>query len=128
MQPTLRILVVEDLRDSADSMALLLKLWGHESAAAYDGEHALATAAAFRPSVVLLDIELPGMDGCEVARRLRQSRETAAAVIVAITGYGQEADLRRYKEAAIDHHFLKPVDPVDLQELLGQIADRARAE
>jgi CheY-like chemotaxis protein len=114
----MRILVVEDLRDAADSMAILLKLWGYRPAIAYDGEHACELATALRPDVVLLDIGLPGMDGCEVARRLRQLPQTANSLLVAISGYGREADVQRCKEAGIDRHFLKPVEPGELQRLL----------
>jgi two-component system CheB/CheR fusion protein len=128
MPPALRVLVVEDLRDAADSTALLLKLWDHEPAVAYLGQHALETAVAFRPHVVLLDVDLPDLDGCEVARRLRQRPETAAAVLIAISGYGQEADVQRCKEAGIDHHFLKPMDPTDLKQLLEQITAPSLAE
>jgi two-component system CheB/CheR fusion protein len=122
MQPALRILVVEDMHDSADSMALLLKLWGYQSAIAYDGERAVESATRFCPDVVLLDVGLPGMDGCELARRLRQLPEMAKVLLVAVSGYGREADVQRCKEAGIDRHFLKPVDPVELHELLAQAA------
>jgi two-component system CheB/CheR fusion protein len=118
MQPSLRILVVEDLHDSANSMAILLKLWGYQSAIAYDGEFACELATTFRPDVVLLDIGLPGMDGYEVARQLRQLPGMATALLVAITGYGREADVQRGKEAGIYSHFLKPVDPDRLKQLL----------
>lgn len=121
MPPSLRILVVEDLRDSADSMAFLLKLWGYQSAVVYDGERALEVAATYRPDVVLLDIGLPGMNGYKVARTLRALPGTASAFIVAITGYGQKADVERCKEAGFDRHFLKPVDPAELQRLLANV-------
>ena len=114
----LRILVVEDLHDSADSLALLLRLWGYEAAVAYDGPSALAMASAHSPDVVLLDIGLPGMDGCEVARQLRRLPGMNRALLFAITGYGQEADVQRCKEAGIHRHFLKPVDPAELQQVL----------
>jgi CheY-like chemotaxis protein len=117
-------LVVEDLRDSADSLGLLLRLWGYEAEVTYDGEGALAAASAAPPDVVLLDIGLPGMDGYEVARRLRRLPETAKSLLVAVTGYGREDDLRRCKEAGIDDHFLKPANPTELQKLLARAEER----
>src|SRR5262245_20997515 len=98
MQPSLRILVVEDLRDSADSLGLLLGLWGSQAVITYDGANALAAVLATPPDVVFLDIGLPGMDGYEVARRLRQLPEMATALLVAITGYGRKTDVQRCKE------------------------------
>jgi two-component system CheB/CheR fusion protein len=115
---SLRILVVEDLHDSADSTSCLLELWGYETIVAYDGERALELAATHRPEVVLLDIGLPKIDGYEVARRLRQLPGTEKTLVVAITGYGREADVQRCKEAGIDRHFLKPVDPAQLRQVL----------
>jgi CheY-like chemotaxis protein len=117
----LRILVVEDLPDSADSMAILLQLWGYQSAVVYDGERALEVAAAFRPAVVFLDIGLPGIDGCEVARQLRRLPEMGTTLLFAITGYGREADVQRCKEAGIDRYFLKPVDPLELRQELREV-------
>ena len=116
----MRILVVEDLPDSANSMALLLDLWGYQSAIAYDGERACELAATAPADVVFLDIDLPGIDGYDVAHRLRRLPEMSTALLVAITGYGREADVQRCKEAGIDYHFLKPVDPAALQQLLAQ--------
>jgi two-component system, chemotaxis family, CheB/CheR fusion protein len=119
MQPlSLRILVVEDSHDTADSLGLLLGLWGYQPVITYDGEGALAAASTVPPDVVFLDIGLPGMDGCEVARQLRQLPGTAHSLLVAITGFGQEADVQRCKEAGIDCHFLKPVDPEELKQVL----------
>jgi PAS domain S-box-containing protein len=113
-----RILVVDDSVDSAESLALMLKLSGNEVRTAYDGPGALATAATFAPDVVLLDIGMPGMDGYEVARRLRQQPTLRNALLIAQTGWGQEEDRRRSKEAGFDHHFTKPVDPATLEALL----------
>src|SRR5947209_6811901 len=89
--PPLRILVVDDSRDGADSLALLLSVLGHRVRTAYDGLAALDVSGTFLPEVVLLDIGLPGMDGCEVACRLRERADTRDAVLVACTGYGREA-------------------------------------
>jgi CheY-like chemotaxis protein len=117
---SLRILVVDDLRDAADSLALLMQLWGHETVIAYDGADAVHVAATKLPDVVLLDIGLPSLDGYEVARRLRQMPGMGKALLVAITGYGRAEDVRRCKDAGIDYHFQKPVNPSQLQEVLTQ--------
>jgi two-component system CheB/CheR fusion protein len=118
--PARRILVVDDNVDTAESMALLLRLRGHEVDVAYDGLAALETAGSFHPEVVLLDIGLPGLDGYQVARRLRQGRRTAGALLVALTGYGQEEDQHRAREAGFNHHLTKPVDLPVLYELLAR--------
>jgi signal transduction histidine kinase len=112
-----RVLLVDDNVDAADSLALLLSLGGHEVRAVHDGPSALRAAAEFRPEVVLLDIGLPGMDGYEVARRLRQCAEVAGTLLVAVTGYGREEDRRRSREAGFDFHLVKPADPQQLAEL-----------
>jgi CheY-like chemotaxis protein len=116
--PFRRVLVVDDNVDAADSIAWLLQLGGHEVRVAYDGPTALLIAQAFRPQVVLLDIGMPGMDGYEVCRRLRQQPGTERAVLIALTGWGQDEDRRRSGEAGFDHHFVKPVEPSALQKLL----------
>jgi CheY-like chemotaxis protein len=113
-----RVLVVDDNRDTADSLALLLKLWGYEPAVAYDGAAALTRASADPPSVALLDIGLPGLDGCEVARRLRRMPGTARALLIALSGYGREEDVRRCHEAGFDLHLLKPPDPDEIHRAL----------
>ena len=113
-----RILVVDDNKDAAESMATLLELWGHEVKRTYDGTRALAMGIDYRPEVIFLDIGLPGMDGYEVAGRLREMPETARAVLVAVTGYGQEEDRRRSRRAGFDHHLVKPVAPETLRLLL----------
>jgi PAS domain S-box-containing protein len=113
-----RVLIVDDSRDSADSMAMLLAMWGHEVRMTYDGPDALAAAAEFRPDVVLLDIGLPGLDGYEVARRLPAATGSARAVIVAMTGYGQDEDRSRAFAAGMHHHLIKPVDSAALQAIL----------
>ncbi|EDO29331.1 predicted protein, partial [Nematostella vectensis] len=104
-----RILVVDDNIDAADTLAMLLRLLGAEVEIARDGPGALAMHAAFRPEVVLLDIGLPGMDGLEVARRIRAEHGRDQVVLIALTGWGQEEDLRRSREAGMDHHLVKPV-------------------
>ena len=116
-----RVLVVDDNVDGAESLATLLKLLGHEVHVAHDGPAALRATADVRPEVVFLDIGLPGMDGYEVARRIRRPGRTEA-LLVALTGYGQEEDRRRSREAGFDHHLVKPVDPAVLEDLLAAAA------
>jgi PAS domain S-box-containing protein len=113
-----RILVVDDNVDTALGMERLLKLIGHETAIAHDGNAALDLARKFRPEFILLDIGLPGMDGYEVAARMRQEAWCEGAVIVAVSGYGQDEDRRRSTEAGFDHHFIKPLDHDALLSLL----------
>lgn len=111
-----RVLVVDDNRDAADSLSLLLQTQGHEVQTAYDGEEALAMARRFGADLVLLDIGLPLMNGFEVAKRLRSGG--SAARLVALTGYGQPEDLRRSREAGFDGHLVKPIDLVSVTEML----------
>jgi two-component system CheB/CheR fusion protein len=113
-----RVLVVENHSQAAESLALLLGRWGYEVRVAYDGPTALDLAADWRPHAVLLDIGMPGMDGYEVARHLRGQEGMEGAVIIAVTGYGEEEDRQRAKEAGFDYHMVKPVPPEDLKELL----------
>jgi CheY-like chemotaxis protein len=117
--PGLRILVVDDNRDAADSLALLLRLWGHEVRTSYDGPTGLKEAGSYFPQLVFLDIGLPGLDGYEVARRLR-GELGGELRLVAMTGYGQEEDRRRSREAGFDLHLVKPVDTNCLQEVVTQ--------
>ena len=116
--PPRRVLVVDDNVDGAESLASLLRLRGHQVHVANDGPEALRSATAFHPEIVVLDIGLPGMDGYEVARRLRDSQEAAPARLVALTGFGQDEDRRLSREAGFDYHLVKPVDPTMLEELL----------
>jgi len=112
------VLVVEDNVDSAEMMAFMLKFGGHEVRVARDGMEALKVARAFRPQVVLCDIGLPKMNGYEVAAQLRAQPDFEQTRLVALTGYGQEEDLRRAREAGFDVHLVKPVDPDALDALL----------
>jgi signal transduction histidine kinase len=114
----LRVLVVEDNFDAADTLRDLLEMAGHEVEVAYSGPGGIEAAQKFRPDVVLCDIGLPGMDGYEVAAALRQDPTTAAARLIAVTGYGEEEAQRRSREAGFEHHLVKPVDPEALQRLL----------
>ena len=117
-----RILVVDDGADSARGMARFLTLLGHDVRVAYDGPSAIEAARELRPEFVLLDIGLPGMDGYEVARRLRREPSCRASVIIAVSGYGREEDRRRSKEAGFDHHLVKPVVFDTLVSLINQPA------
>jgi CheY-like chemotaxis protein len=116
-----RILVVDDNRDSAESLALLLRIMGNEVHIANDGPGALEAAMVYRPAVVLLDIGLPGMSGHEVARRMRETAETKDTVLIAQTGWGQEEDRLRSTEAGFDAHLTKPLDLAALQCLLAKL-------
>src|SRR5205085_2045571 len=122
--PQRRVLVVDDNVEAAASLALLLGVAGHEVRVVYDGEAALAAVSAERPEVVLMDIGLPRLDGYEVARRLRQQPALRGVVLVALTGWGQDEDKRRSREAGFDHHLTKPFDPSDLQCLLADLGSR----
>jgi len=113
-----RILVVDDNVDTAESMALLLGLEGHEVRTAYDGPSAIETAEALQPHVVLLDIGLPKMSGHEVAQHLRQQEETRLALLIALSGYGQEEDRQRAMDSGFDHHLIKPIDYGALKTLI----------
>jgi signal transduction histidine kinase/CheY-like chemotaxis protein len=118
MPGSLRILVVDDNEDAADTLAMLLEASGHEVLVEHSPHRALARAADAAPQVCLLDIGLPDMDGAELARRLRAQPETAGALLVAVTGYGQESDRARTREAGFDHHLVKPIDLAKLHALL----------
>lgn len=120
--PSWRVLVVEDNLDVAESMALLMRMSSHDVRVAHSGPAGLEAAAEYRPDVVLLDIGLPGLDGYEVARRLRQHPELQGVKLIAMTGYGRESDLQRSQEAGFDHHLVKPVSPLRLLELLATFA------
>ena len=113
-----RILVVDDNLDAANSLGMLLKCMGADVAVADSGEACLEVVPSYRPSIMLLDIGMPGMDGYEVARRTRQLPEASDTVLVALTGWGQAEDRRKTKEAGFDHHLVKPVDLDLLQSLL----------
>jgi CheY-like chemotaxis protein len=113
-----RVLVVDDCADTTSSLALLLRAWGHEPHAANDGHSAVVLAARVRPDVALVDISMPGMDGYQVAGRLRALPGMGKALLVATTGHGAEDDRRASREAGFDLHLLKPVDPDELERLL----------
>ncbi len=124
---SLSVLVVDDNKDAAESLAMLLRTAGAEVHVAHDGPTALAEFERAEPHVVLLDIGMPDMDGCEVARRLREVARPDRVTLVALTGWGQDEDRRRVREAGFDHHLVKPVDLASLQTLLTSVA-RARSQ
>ena len=115
-----RLLVVDDNKDAATSFAMLLRLKGHEVQVAHDGPSALALATSYRPDTVFLDIGMPGMDGYEVAQRLRQHPELKNVVLAALTGWGQEEDRRHTAEAGFDHHLVKPPDLTAVEGVLAE--------
>jgi PAS domain S-box-containing protein len=116
-----RVLIVDDNEDAANSLAVLLRLQGHEVGVAYSGMAALEMTKAGAPDVVFLDIGMPGMDGCEVARRLRQQPGLEHVVLVALTGWGQQEDRRRTAAAGFNHHLVKPPEPKALEVLLSDL-------
>jgi PAS domain S-box-containing protein len=122
--PQLRILVVDDNQDAADSMVILLRTWGYEVIKARDGAEALALVSRHRPQVVLLDIGLPGMNGYEVAQQIRAREQTRDIVLVALTGYGQAEDRRQSEAAGFSLHLVKPVQPEALRHALAAFAPR----
>ena len=113
-----RVLVVDDNQDVATSTAMLLRTYGYEVEVAHSGAAALDIAARYRPEIALLDLGMPGMDGCELAAALRRSPESKDTVLIAVTGWGQAEDQRRTREAGFAYHMVKPVSPEALQELL----------
>jgi CheY-like chemotaxis protein len=117
----LRVLCVDDNRDIADSEAMLLNLLGYDSLACYDGPQALVEAHRFSPDVFLLDLNMPGMDGCEIARELRARYHVHPPLLVAITAKSGTEDYRRTSDAGFDAHLVKPVAPNRLVEMLSAL-------
>jgi len=120
--PSRTILIIEDNADAADSLARLLGIYGYQVDVARSGDAGLAAAVATRPDAILLDLGMPGLDGYEVASRLRARGDFEDVLIIAVTGYGRESDRARSVAVGIDHHVLKPCDLGDLVELLGEPA------
>ena len=118
---TYRVLVVDDNRDSAESMAEMLRLFGHEVAIAHDGAEAVEAAEEFRPQAILMDVGMPRLNGYEATRRIRQRAWGKDTAIVALTGWGQDGDRARSKEAGCDGHLVKPVNLADLETLLTEL-------
>lgn len=113
-----RVLVVDDNRDSVETLSMLLRLKGHDTRAAQDGEEAIAAADDYQPHVVVLDLSLPGMDGYEIARRLRARPYGAKLVLVALTGWTGHDVREKAAAAGFDFHLLKPVDWPNLEQVL----------
>ncbi len=128
----LRVLVVDDNHDCADSLARLLQMWGNEVQTAYDGAAALKMAVVRQPDVVLLDLTMPEMDGYEVVRQLRQQTAFADTLLIAVTGWTDEVHLQRCGEAGFDRYLIKPIDLAPLEILLfrerRRLADRSAEE
>lgn len=118
----LRVAVIEDNRDSATSLTLLLELIGHEVQSAHAGPAGVELVRTWRPDAVISDLGLPGIDGFEVARRIRQEPGLEKVLLLALTGYGEEAFRRKSREAGFDYHLVKPADPLVLQRLLAEHA------
>src|SRR5205823_4744978 len=130
----LRILIADDCHDTTSTLALLVSHWGHDVRTVDNGLAALEMAADYRPDVVLLDIGMPGLDGLELARRLRQELHMEQVLLVCVSGFGQEIDRRHALEAGCDFHLVKPVDLEELHALLssgprarGSLPDARRA-
>lgn len=117
----LRVLIIDDDPDVADSMFMLIEALGYDARAVKNGSEALSELATYSPHVALIDIEMPGMDGWETARRIRERPEGVNMLLVAITGYGQVEDKLKSQEAGFDHHIVKPVDGVELGSFLDAI-------
>jgi len=120
---SLRILIVDDNRDGADSLAEMLALLGNDTCAAYDGQQGVDRAEEYRPDVIVFDIGMPKLNGYEACRVIRNRPWGKKVVLIAVTGWGQEKDRKRTREAGFDHHLVKPVDPQDLMKILAGLQD-----
>lgn len=126
MQAPLRVLVVDDNKAAAEMLTLVIETLGHEVQTAFDGQHALDLAEEFLPDVVVMDIGMPKMNGYEAAQAMRQEPWGESITLIALTGWGQEDDKRRTKEAGFDHHLVKPAEPAELQRLLRLAQEQAK--
>jgi CheY-like chemotaxis protein len=122
----MRILVVDDAKDQADSLCMLLRFWGYEQRAAYDGLSGLEAARAHRPQCMILDINMPLMDGYALAEAIRRDDDLRHAKLIALTAYTHEEARRRAHEAGFDHHLTKPADLVELRALLEVVETAGR--
>jgi CheY-like chemotaxis protein len=120
----LRILIVDDNRDAADMLAMLLQFSGHETHTAHDGVEAVEATTRLQPDLILLDIGLPRLNGYDAARRIREQHKQDCPVLVALSGWGQDEDRRRSEEAGFDAHIVKPVDEIALRQLLVRLGNR----
>jgi len=118
----LKVLVVDDDPGSLATLSLIIEHSGCAVRSACDGQVALGIVDVFRPEAVIMDINLPGLDGYEIARRLRQDPANRRVFLVALTGYGHEQDVERSHQAGFDHHFVKPTDPQEICQLLARLA------
>jgi CheY-like chemotaxis protein/two-component sensor histidine kinase len=123
--PGRRVLIADDNRDAAESLAMLLRMDGHAVTAVHDGRDALSAFGTEQPDIVLLDIGMPGLNGYEVARDIRRDSRGQAVMLIAVTGWGQDSDKARALAAGFNHHFTKPIDPQRLNELLRSVALQA---
>src|SRR6185436_11935817 len=123
----LRVLLVEDNRDAAEVLGIIIELWGHEVRVALDAAAALDVVGAWTPDVILSDLGLPRMDGYELARRLRELPGLAGVVLIALSGYGRDEDKHAALDAGFDHHLVKPPDLERLAELLATVGTSASA-
>jgi CheY-like chemotaxis protein len=124
--PRCKVVIADDNRDAADSLKLLLELSGHDTFVAYNGQQALDVGSRERPLAFVLDVGMPDMTGYEVARRIRQQAWGRSALLLAVTGWGQDDDKEKAKAAGFDHHFTKPVNPQQVEEVLAAFV-QARA-
>ncbi len=121
------VLVVDDNRDAADSLVMLLTIWGYKVQAAYSGAEALKVATAFPPDCIFLDINMPAMDGCIVARLLRKNLKLRGVRLIALTAYSDSAHLNRILEAGFDFYLNKPADALRIRGILEEISNANRS-
>ena len=117
----IKILVVDDNRDAATSLAMMLKLMGNDTRTAHDGLEALDIAAVYHPDLILLDIGMPRLNGYETAKRIREQAWGQSVRLVALTGWGQDNDRRKSEEVGFDSHMVKPIAPESLKQLLASL-------
>jgi two-component system, OmpR family, response regulator len=123
----LRVLIVDDNRDAANTLALLIGLWGYETQTAYDGKTGLEKARGFCPDCIVLDIAMPDFDGCTVARRVRQHPALGRIKLIAMTAFSSDEQCRRIRAAGFDHHLVKPADPCAVEGILKMLAQTLRS-
>ena len=123
LKSSFRILIVDDNRDGADSLAMMLRVIGNDTRTAYDGLEGVTVAEEYRPDVLLFDIGLPKLNGYEACRRIREQPWGKGVVLIAVTGWGQDEDRRRSHEAGFDYHLVKPVEPPALMKMLAGLSN-----
>lgn len=127
LEMTCRLIIVDDNRDCADSLAILLQYDGYDVRVAYDGQSALDIITTFCPHVAILDLGMPRLDGYEVARRIREKHDRCRITLVAITAWGDDVERRRTKEAGFEHHLSKPAEIDDVRRVLAKYVSQSRA-